>query len=63
MTSPDLNSYHPDLIIEQLAEKAGSCFYPMEIVTSAEGPLEEIINFFDLLVNVCLLKINFLQIG
>lgn len=35
----------PDLIIEQLAEKAGSCFYPMEIVTSAEGPLEEIINF------------------
>lgn len=35
----------PDLIIEQLAEKAGSCLYPMEILTSPEGPFQEIVNY------------------
>lgn len=35
----------PDLIIEQLAEKAGSCLYPMEIITSQEGPFQEIANY------------------
>lgn len=40
-----INETAPDLVIEQLAEKAGSCLYPMEISTSDEGPFEEIINF------------------
>lgn len=37
----------PDLILEQFAEKAGSCLYPMDIITSDEGPFEEILNYED----------------
>lgn len=40
-----INETAPELILEQLAEKAGSCLYPMEIATSPEGPFEEIINY------------------
>lgn len=40
-----INEIAPDLVIEQLAEKAGSCLYPMEIATSPEGPFEEITNY------------------
>lgn len=40
-----INETAPDLLIEQLADKAGSCLYPMEISTSDEGPFEEIINY------------------
>lgn len=40
-----INQTAPDLTIEQLAEKAGSCLYPMEIATSIEGPFEEITNY------------------
>lgn len=40
-----INQMAPDLIIEQLAEKAGSCLYPMEIITSQEGPFQEIANY------------------
>lgn len=40
-----VNESAPDVIIEQLAEKAGSCLYPMEIATSHEGPFEEIVNY------------------
>lgn len=40
-----INEVAPDLVMEQLADKAGSCLYPMEISTSDEGPFEEIINY------------------
>lgn len=40
-----INELASDLIIEQLAEKAGACLYPMEIITSAEGPFQEITNY------------------
>ena len=40
-----INQKAPDLIIEQLAEKAGSCLYPMDILTSPEGPFQEIVNY------------------
>lgn len=40
-----INESAPDLTVEQLAEKAGSCLYPMNISTNNEGPFEEIENF------------------
>lgn len=40
-----INETAPDLVIEQLAEKAGSCLYPMEIATSPEGSFQEIRNY------------------
>lgn len=40
-----INQIAPDLIIEQLAEKAGLCLYPMEIITDREGPFQEIANY------------------
>lgn len=40
-----INETAPDLILEQLAESAGSCLYPMEIITSDEGPFEGIANY------------------
>jgi len=40
-----INESAPELIIEQLAEKAGLCLYPMEIITTAEGPFKEITNY------------------
>lgn len=40
-----INETAPDLVIEKLAENAGSCLYPMEITTSSEGPFQEIRNY------------------
>lgn len=43
-----INETVPDLVIEQLAEKAGSCLYPMEISTTKEGSFHEIMNYGDI---------------
>jgi hypothetical protein len=40
-----INETAPDLVIEKLAESAGSCLYPMEIITNQEGPFQEIKNY------------------
>lgn len=54
-----INGMAPDLLVEQMAESAGSCLYPMEIVTNSQGPFEEIANYEEIKKRWDLKKIEF----
>jgi len=54
-----INGIAPDLLVEQMAESAGSCLYPMEIITNSQGPFEEIANYDEIKKRWDLKKIEF----